>query len=111
MQRGCGWCAGAANRRLGGLGGETIACVAMREESLGMLLDNPVEQRFFRTVARIVALRCGDGAEAERGRARLGSEHLPDWSASIPPAQWIVVALQRRLSHFACQPAPYPNRE
>lgn len=32
MQRGCGWCASAANRRTSGLGGETIACVAMRED-------------------------------------------------------------------------------
>ena len=66
----------------------SITLTKMREERIGVLLDNPVEQRFLWPVSYIVAVRRYDGANTVRLRMRLDGVHPSNCSASMSPAQW-----------------------
>ncbi len=66
----------------------SITFAKMREECVGVLLNNSIQQRFLGSMTRItVQRRCEYGA-AMRFCVRSGSKHPCDWNPSMPTALW-----------------------
>jgi len=81
----------------------SITFAKMREECVGVLLDNSIQQRFLGSMTRItLERRCECGA-AMRFCVRSGSKHPTDWNASMPLAQCALGSLWRCLYPFTCQ--------
>ena len=67
------------------------------------LFDHPVEQCLLGPVARVAPSRRDEGGKSVRLRARLDSEHPPDWSAPTSRAQWPIGASRCRSCPCPCE--------
>ncbi len=85
-----------------------ITFAKVREECVGVLLDDCIQQRSLGAMTRITAVRRFECGEARRVRARAGGKHPTDWNASMPPTQCALGSLRRCLYPLACQSLPWP---